>query len=115
MGWMGLIGMACADASAPAAGSTSSSAIANGVMLAAFAVIFYFFIMRPQAKRAREHRDLMSSLKKGDEVITSSGLAGKISRVTDNFFIVMIAEGVEVPIQKQAVASSLPKGTLKSI
>lgn len=103
-----------AAAAAPAEGM-GGSALAQGLMLGAFALIFYFLILRPQNKRAKEHRNLVTSMQKGDEVITSGGLAGRITRVTDNFFMVTIAEGVEVPIQRQAVVASLPKGTLKSL
>jgi preprotein translocase subunit YajC len=102
-----------ADAATASVGG--SSAMGQGLLLVAFAVIFYFLIMRPQSKRAKDHQQLISGIQKGDEVITTGGILGKITRVGDNFFIIAIAEGVEVPIQKQAIATSVPKGTLKSI
>lgn len=92
-----------------------SSALAQGLMLAAFALIFYFLILRPQSKRAKEHRNLVTALQKGDEVITSGGLLGKVSKVTDDFLILTIAEGIDVTLQKQAIAGLLPKGTMKSV
>lgn len=85
------------------------------IMLVIFGLIFYFLIWRPQSKRAKEHKNLLAELAKGDEVISSGGLAGKISKVTDNFIVLEVAEGIEVKIQKAAVASVLPKGTLKAV
>jgi len=92
-----------------------SGALAQGLMLAAFAFIFYFLILRPQNKRARQHRELVTGLQKGDEVITTGGLLGKIHRIADNFLVIMLADGIEVVIQRQAVVGSVPKGTLKNI
>jgi len=104
-----------APVSGGAAEAGGSGALAQGLMLAAFAVIFYFVILRPQSKRAKEHKNLVTGLQKGDEVITTGGLLGKINRIADNFFVIMIADNVEVTIQKQAIVGSVPKGTLKSI
>ena len=92
-----------------------SSAMAQGLLLLAFAVIFYFLILRPQSKRAKEHQQLVTNLQKGDEVITTGGLLGKITRVTDHFFVIMLSEGVEVPVQRQAITACVPKGTIKSL
>lgn len=97
------------------ADSISSGALSQGLMLAAFVAIFYFFILRPQTKRAKEHRDMVGQLSTGDEIITSGGIVGKVQRVTDDFVVLTIAQGVEVVIQKQAVASVLPKGSLSKI
>lgn len=91
------------------------SAVMQLLFFGGFILIFYFLMWRPQSKRAKEHRNLVSSLGKGDEVIAAGGLAGKITKVSDEFVVVEVAEGVEVKIQKQAVASALPKGTLKGI
>jgi preprotein translocase subunit YajC len=99
----------------PGSGLMSSSAWSQGLMFVAFAAVFYFLILRPQSKRAKEHQQLVMGLQKGDEVITSGGLLGKITRITDNFLVIMIAEGVEVPVQRQAITTSVPKGTMKSI
>ena len=70
---------------------------------------------RPQSKRAKEHKNLVEALNKGDEVVTNGGIAGKINKVSEEFVLVEIAQGVEMKIQKQAIAAALPKGTLKSI
>jgi preprotein translocase subunit YajC len=80
-----------------------------------FILIFYFLMWRPQSKRAKEHKNLVSSLGKGDEVVTNGGIAGKITKVTEDFVSVEVSEGVELKIQKVAISSTLPKGTLKSI
>ena len=77
-------------------------------------VIFYFLIIRPQVKRAKEHKKLTESVAKGDEVITGGGLLGKVSDINENFVTLEIAEGVEVKIQRQSVASLVPKGTYKN-
>ena len=78
-------------------------------------VMMYFMIIRPQTKRAKEHRQMVDALSKGDEVVTSGGLLGKITEVGDNFVKVQVADGVEVRVQKQAVASVMPKGTMKNL
>lgn len=75
-------------------------------------VVFYFLLIRPQQKRAKEHRQMVSELKAGDEVITNGGIAGHLTDVGDSFVKLQIADGVEVQVQKQAVASLLPRGTL---
>jgi preprotein translocase subunit YajC len=87
------------------------------IMLAIFGLIFYFMIYRPQAKRVKEHKNLVSSLAKGDEVLTAGGLIGKITKVSDekDFVKVELAEGTEVMVQKSSISSVLPKGTIKSI
>lgn len=85
------------------------------IFFAGFILIFYFLIWRPQSKRAKEHKALMAGLNKGDEVVTSGGVAGKITKVSDDFIVVEIADNVEIKVQKVAVAAALPKGTLKDI
>jgi preprotein translocase subunit YajC len=87
------------------------------IMLAVFAVIFYFMIYRPQAKRTKEHKNLMSSMSKGDEVLTNGGLIGKIVKISeDNDFIsIELNPNNAVVIKKDYVTAVLPKGTLKSL
>lgn len=77
-------------------------------------VVMYFLMIRPQMKRAKEHRAMVDALGKGDEIITNGGLAGVITQVGESFVTVEIAEGVRVRVQKGAVGNVLPKGTLKS-
>ena len=87
------------------------------IMLAVFGLVFYFMIYRPQAKRVKEHKSLMASLTKGDEVLTQGGIVGKIIKVSDEkeFIVVSIAEGTEVTVQKGSINAVLPKGTMKSL
>ncbi|WP_448212740.1 preprotein translocase subunit YajC [Colwellia sp. MEBiC06753] len=87
------------------------------IMLAVFGLVFYFMIYRPQAKRVKEHKSLMSALSKGDEVLTQGGLVGKITKVSDekDFVVVSIAENTEVTVQKASISAVLPKGTMKSL
>ena len=108
---------AFAEAAAASTGTLAGSggAMTQGIMLAAFAVIFYLLFIRPQSKRAKEHQQLVTGLQKGDEVVTTGGLLGKITKLSDNFFVMMIAEGIEVPVQRSAIAMSVPKGTIKSL
>ncbi len=81
-----------------------------GVMFA----VMYFLIIRPQSKRAKEHKALIEGLKKGDEVVTNGGLLGKVVGLDENFITLQLAEGVEVQVQRQAVAAVMPKGTMKN-
>ena len=77
-------------------------------------VVFYFLLIRPQAKRAKEHQAMVAALGVGDEVVTSGGILGRVTEVGDQFLTVEIADGVQVKVQRHTVASVLPKGTLKS-
>ena len=77
-------------------------------------ILFYFLLIRPQMKRAKDHRKMVETLSKNDEVVTSGGLLGKIVDVEESFITVEIAEGVRVKVQKTAVTSLVPKGTAKS-
>lgn len=87
------------------------------IMLLAFGLIFYFLIYRPQAKRVKDHRNLMSALAKGDEVLTQGGIVGRISKIADDkdFVVIGINDSTEVTVQKAAISAVLPKGTLKSL
>ncbi|MDR3442722.1 MAG: preprotein translocase subunit YajC [Legionella sp.] len=102
-----------------AAAGTTASPQADGtfslIMIAAIFVLFYFMLIRPQNKKAKEHRELISRLKKGDEVITTGGILAKVVTIDEQYVKVALAEGVEITLQKGAVATVLPKGTLKSL
>ena len=89
--------------------------LANIGMLVVFIAIFYFLLWRPQQKRAKEHRELVAALGKGDEIVTGGGLAGVVTKVTDDYVMVEVSAGNEVIVQRQAVATTLPKGTLKDV
>lgn len=77
-------------------------------------VIFYFMLIRPQSKRAKEHKSMVEALQKGDELVTNGGLLGKIVKVGENYLDVEIAEGVVVKVQRAQVAALMPKGTMKN-
>lgn len=102
---------AMAEGAAAPGGDTSSLVI----MMVIFAAVFYFMIWRPQAKRTKDHKNLMGGLSKGDEVVTNGGMIGKIAKVSDDFVTITLADSVDSHFQKSAVASVLPKGTIKSI
>ncbi|WP_026224679.1 preprotein translocase subunit YajC [Methyloversatilis thermotolerans] len=77
--------------------------------------VIWFLMIRPQMKRAKEHKALVEALAKGDEVVTQGGMAGRITKVGDAFVTIELAPNVEVAVQRQAVANVLPKGTLKAL
>ncbi len=85
------------------------------VMLGGFVLIFWLLIWRPQSKRQKEHKNLMTALSKGDEVVTTGGIVGKITNTTDDFITLQVADNMEINFQKSSVAASLPKGTIKAI
>ncbi|MFO1372447.1 MAG: preprotein translocase subunit YajC [Candidatus Competibacteraceae bacterium] len=76
-------------------------------------VAFYFLLIRPQTKRAKDHKQMMDALKKGDEIVTGGGVLGRVTEVGENFVQVEITEGVQIKVQKQSVSSLMPKGTYK--
>ena len=78
-------------------------------------VLFYFMLIRPQMKQAKEQRALIDNLKTGDEIISNSGILGKITKLGSQFATLEIAKDVEIKIQKQTIQTLLPKGTIKSI
>ena len=103
-------------AMAQAAGGAAQNPLTSMVlpMVAIFAV-FYFFLIRPQNKRAKEHRDMVSKLATGDEVVTTGGMLGKITEVGDTFISLEVAKGVEVKVQRAQVSQLMPKGTVKGV
>jgi preprotein translocase subunit YajC len=78
-------------------------------------VVLYFLMIRPQMKRAKEHKAMIEALQKGDEVITAGGMLGRISKINENYASLEIAENVEIQVQRAAVQLVLPKGTIKNI
>ena len=103
--------LAQGEAAAPAAGDPFMALLP----LVLFAVVFYFLLIRPQAKRQKEHRKMIEALAKGDEVITMGGMAGRIADLGENFALVEVADGMKVKIRRSAVESVLPKGTLQDL
>jgi len=82
-------------------------------MVALFFGIMYFMIIRPQSKKAKEHNALLESLSKGDEVVTSGGILGKITKLGDNFIEIKVSDSGTLKIQRNAISAVMPKGTLK--
>ena len=104
--------MAAGTAAAP---STSQGIISMLPMIAILVLFMYFMVIRPQSKRSKEQKKLMDNLQKGDEVITISGILGKIEKISDDFIILCIDENTNVTIQKSAISSIVPRGTIKSV
>jgi preprotein translocase subunit YajC len=108
------------EAFAQAPGAAAGPAAAQNplyfplVMVGMF-VIFWFLAIRPQRKRQKEHADMVAALAKGDEVVTTSGILGKVLKVEEDFLLLQVADNVELKFQKVSVHAVLPKGTLKSI
>ena len=78
-------------------------------------VLFYFCLIRPQSKRQKEHKKLISDLQKGEEILTSGGILGKVTNIKDDFITLEIAKDVSLKIQKSAVQTIMPKGTIKDL
>ncbi|PSB91864.1 preprotein translocase subunit YajC [Candidatus Pandoraea novymonadis] len=97
--------------------STSSpmSNLTSFLPLALMFVVLYFVMIRPQMKRQKEHRNMLAAITKGDEVITSGGILGRVVKVGENFVNVEITENVEINVQKSAITALLPKGTIKAL
>jgi preprotein translocase subunit YajC len=103
------------DAIADAGAATTQSAdpLASLILPIGLVVLFYFFLIRPQSKRQKEHRQMINDLQKGEEVITSGGILGKVTNINDDFITLEIAKDTSLKIQKSAVQSIMPKGTIK--
>jgi len=102
------------SAHAQAAGASQPNMIMQLLPLILIFVVFYFLLIRPQAKRAKEHKAMVAALAVGDEVVTSGGILGKVAEVSDQFLTVEVAEGVRVKVQRHTVSGLLPKGTYKN-
>ncbi len=102
------------DAYAEGAAGPAGGGLELILMMGVFFAIMYFMIIRPQQKRTKEHKSMLDALSKGDEVVTGGGVIGKITNIGDNFIEVEIAENTKVKVQRQAIATVMPKGTMKS-
>ncbi|WP_019530001.1 preprotein translocase subunit YajC [Dasania marina] len=104
------------QAHAQAAGEASADGgIIQLVMLVGLFVMFYFIAIRPQRKRQKEHGEMVKSLGKGDEVVTTSGILGKIVKIDGDYLLLNVSENVDLKFQRHSIHAILPKGTLKSI
>jgi preprotein translocase subunit YajC len=110
MDW--LISSAYAQA-APAAGAPQGGNLSFLIMMGGLFALMYFMIIRPQSKRAKEHRAMIAALEVGTEVVTAGGILGKVTETSDQFLTIAIAEGVQVKVQRHTVSQVLPKGTIK--
>ena len=99
---------------AQAAGGPQPNAFVQLLPLVLIFVVFYFLLIRPQTKRAKEHKAMVAALAVGDEVATTGGILGRVTQAGEQFLTIEIAEGVQVKVQRHTVASVLPKGTMKS-
>jgi len=104
-----------ADAAATAPAMPFGGEFVNYAILIFFFGVFYLMIWRPQAKRAKEHRNLISALTKGDEVVVAGGMLGRIADMDEQYITLKISEGTNVRFQRQAVTQVLPKGTIKGL
>lgn len=109
------ISEAWAEAPAAAAGAQQGSPFVTLIMLGVLFAAFYFILIRPQAKRAKEQKSMIATLAKGDEVVTAGGMLGRIANLSDAYVVLDVAEGVEIKVQRHAIQTILPKGTLKSV
>jgi preprotein translocase subunit YajC len=100
---------------AQASGSASGTDLMAFLPMVAIFVVFYFLLIRPQQKRAKETKAMLSSLQKGDEVVTAGGVVGKVSKLNEAYATVEVAPNVEITVQRTAISLMLPKGTIKSL
>jgi preprotein translocase subunit YajC len=100
---------------APAAGADPTGGLMGILPIVLMFVVLWFLMIRPQMKRAKEQKAMIEAMQKGDEVLTNGGMAGRIVKVGENYIGLEIAENVQISVQKNAVASILPKGTLKTL
>ena len=106
--------MFISSAYAQAAGAADTQSQLMGMLpLVLMFVVLYFVMIRPQMKKQKEHKSMVDALAKGDEVVTAGGMLGKVSKIGETYISVELASGVEVQMQRSAVASVLPKGTVK--
>ncbi len=109
------MGFFISDAYAQTGGGPGGPGIEDFLFLIVIFAVFWFLLIRPQQKRAKEHKTMVEGLSKGDEVVTSGGLLGKITKVGDSFVTLEIADGLTVQVQRTSVATLMPKGTMKSL
>lgn len=107
--------MLISPAFAQATGSTPGSDLIAYLPIVAIFVVFYFVAIRPQQKRSKETKAMLAALQKGDEVVAAGGIVGRITKLTDAYATVEIANNVEMTVQRSAISLMLPKGTIKTL
>jgi preprotein translocase subunit YajC len=116
LGSLGLVSSAFADTAitAPMAHQTTQGSIMSMLpMILIFVAAVYFLMIRPQQKRVKDQKALESAMKVGDEIVTNSGLIGKVAKITDQFITITVCANVDLTFQKQAIVTILPKGTVE--
>lgn len=107
--------MLISSAWAQAAGGAQGGGIESMLLIVLMFVVLYFLMIRPQMKRAKEHKTMIDALQKGDEVVAAGGILGRISKLNENYVTLEIANNIEIQVQRPAVQLLLPKGTLKNV
>lgn len=100
---------------ADAAPTTAQGLMSVLPMIAILFLFMYFMVIRPQSKRNKEHKNLISNIQKGDEIMTLGGVLGKIEKISNDFVVVNVAESTNIIVQRNAISNVLPKGTIKSV
>lgn len=107
--------MLISQAWAQSAGGQQGGGLESMLLIVLMFVVLYFLMIRPQMKRAKEHKAMIEALQKGDEVVTAGGMLGRIAKLNENYITLEVANNVEIQVQRPAVQVILPKGTLKNI
>ncbi len=107
--------MFISPAYAQASGSATGSDLMSFLPMVAIFVVFYFLLIRPQQKRAKDTKAMLAALQKGDEVVTAGGIVGKLSKLNDSYATVEIAPNIEITVQRSSISLLLPKGTIKAL
>ena len=94
--------------------AASSGGLMGFLPLILIFVVFYFMLIRPQMKRAKDHKNMVSALSKGDEVVTNGGILGKITDLSDSFVTLQLADNVSIKVPRHAIANVMPKGTVSA-
>jgi preprotein translocase subunit YajC len=100
---------------AQGAGASPGGGMESMLLIVVMFVVLYFLMIRPQMKRAKEHKGMIDALQKGDEVVSAGGILGRINRINENYLTLEIASNVEIQVQRSSVQLVLPKGTIKNI
>ncbi|MGQ0751827.1 MAG: preprotein translocase subunit YajC [Betaproteobacteria bacterium] len=107
--------MLISQAWAQGAGASPGGGFEGMLLIVLMFVVLYFLMIRPQMKRAKEHRSMIDALQRGDEIVTSGGVLGRISKLNENYVTLEVASNVEIQVQRPSVQLVLPKGTIKNI
>ena len=107
--------MFISQAWAQSGGATQGGGIESMLLIVLMFGVLYFMMIRPQMKRAKEHKVMIEALQKGDEVISGGGILGRVSKISEGYVTLEVAQGVEMVLQRSAVQVVLPKGTIKNL